>query len=620
MRKKTQTEFDAIVREHYGDTLDTSGFVYSGYHSRGVVVCPIHGPYEVSAHNLLKGMRCAKCYHDSRVGKFKSSTAEFVERAVAVHGDAYDYSNTVFLGAKKKLTIVCKKHGQFEQEAWSHLSGRGCSPCADERVGLNCRLTQEQFLSRALEIHGDTYDLSESEYESQTRKVKVICKVHGAFYPKAGNFLNRKSGCPTCASQANGVKARRNEASFISAGVKAHEGRFGYGKVRYKDSSAYMSVICPVHGRFEQLAQDHIKGIGCVKCSKPVYDQASFIVAAKSVHGDQYDYTLSAYTRALEKVTITCPSHGTFEQTPSCHINSGQGCPSCAKVGPSKGQLEILEFISSHTEVISEKPVEGSKMRFDVFLPLRSLAVEYHGLIWHSTAFAPEPTNDHRKHMAAAAQGIRVIHIYEDEWKSKRPIVERLLLSAIGTLPTVFARKTELRDIGASEACGFFNDNHLQGASKSSLYLGLFSRGTLVACMAFGVCRSIRHNTDPRLWELQRYASTHTVVGGASKLLSEFLRRGLAHTLVSYSDNRLFTGNMYLSLGFALEHESPPDYCYVSNNSRVGRIHKSRFQRKHLPKMLEIFDPEKTEVENCAENGWFQLFDCGKKKWALSCI
>ena len=135
--------------------------------------------------------------------------------------------------------------------------------------------------------------------------------------------------------------------------------------------------------------------------------------------------------------------------------------------------------------------------------------------------------------------------------------------------------------------------------------------------MSFAVCRSVRTNTDKGLWELQRYAASMTVVGGAGKLLRHFLSINPCHTVVSYSDNRLFTGNMYKKIGFTLAHETDPDYCYVSNSIKDGRIHKSKFQRKYLPSKLKNFDPDKTEVENCFNNGWYQLFDCGKKKWVL---
>lgn len=618
-RKITQEEFNAKVKANYGDTLDVSGFVYTRYNCRGSVKCPVHGEYEVSAQNLLKGFRCAKCYHDTQVGKFKHNLDEFVENARRKHGLKYDYSNTIYKGAKKKLTIRCRIHGEFEQEAWSHLSGRGCPACGDIQIGLLSRLTNDQFLERARSVHGDTYDLSLVNYRTSTDKIKVVCRTHGVFTPVAGNFISKKTGCPKCRNDATSRRSRLSFQEYVERSTKVHSGKFTYKELVYENNNAHLIVVCPTHGEFKQLAQSHLKGVGCVKCSKPVRDQASFLSASSEIHGDKYDYSKAEYKSAFEKVEIICPEHGVFTQAPTYHVNMANGCPRCAGVGPSNGQLEITEFLKPHVDVVSESRLPGSTKRLDILIPSKNLAVEYHGLIWHSTAFAPDPLRDNIKHKEAAELGVRVIHIYQDEWESKKDIVKRTLLSSIGALPKLFARKTNVSLIDNRAANAFYKANHLQGAANPRVSLGLYHDESLVAAMSFGMCRSIRTNIDKGLWELQRYAAALSVVGGAGRLLKNFLDLDLCHTLVSYSDNRLFSGNMYKELGFTLEHETDPDYCYVTNQLKDGRVHKSKFQRKHLPTKLKSFDPEKTEVENCFNNGWYQLFDCGKKKWILEC-
>lgn len=616
-KKITQEEFNARVAENYGTTLDTSKFVYTRYNGRGVVTCPVHGEYEVSAQNLLKGFKCSKCYHVSQTGRYKDSIREFVTKAREVHGNRYDYGHAIYRGAKRKLSIMCPEHGVFEQEAWSHLSGKGCSLCGDTRVGDLAKLAPEEFIRRAESIHGDTYDLSQIEYNGMGEKIKIVCKVHGPFMSKAGNFIYRKSGCPKCKSLKTSERSRRSLQSYADAGTLKHSGKFTYVGLTYLNQATYLTVICPKHGEFRQLAQDHLKGIGCVKCSKPVFDQQSFLLEALATHGVKYDYSNSVYTGAVEKVRITCPIHGDFLQAPTYHVNMSNGCPRCAGVGPSSGQMEIFEFLKTQVEVVSESALTGSKKRFDILIPSKNLAVEYHGLIWHSTAFAPDPLKDSVKHKDAASMGIRVIHVYQDEWLNQRPVVERMLLSALGKLPKISARKTDVTLLDNRAANEFYRRNHLQGPTTPAVSFGLYHLDILVAAMSFAVCRSIRTNTDKGLWELQRYSSSTTVVGGAGRLLKHFLDLGLCHTLVSYSDTRLFTGNMYEQIGFTLAHETEPDYCYVSSSIKAGRIHKSKFQRKHLPSRLANFDPDKTEVENCFNNGWYQLFDCGKKKWVL---
>lgn len=478
-------------------------------------------------------------------------------------------------------------------------------------------MSRERFISKCLEVHGNKYDLSRVSYSGMSKRIEVVCPAHGPFFPAAGNFTGLGSGCPLCSRETVGLKSRKPLDHYISRARERHGDRFSYPGISYKGRAAYLTVVCPVHGEFEQNAQDHITGEGCVKCSFPLHSQETFVTLAKAAHNGRYSYEKSVYRKALEKVRIICPTHGEFWQTPSSHINDGQGCPRCAGVGPSSGQIEIAEFLREHAEVVLEERLAPSNKRLDLYLPAHSLAIEYHGLVWHSTKFSKDPKKDHAKHKLAEAKGIRVIHIYQDEWKFRQEVVKRTILSSIGSLPKVGARSTEVRDVSRMDANAFFEENHLQGAPRSSVFLGLYLEGSLLACMSFNVARSIRHNTDSRLWELQRYAATCTVVGGAGKLLARFRSMGLCDVLVSYSDTRLFSGAMYQRLGFNLEHETNPDYCYVSTSILDGRVHKSKFQRKHLSKRLENFDPSKSEVQNCFDHGWYQLFDCGKKKWVL---
>ena len=616
MRKPTQEEFVAKALSRAKRPVDLSKFEYVGSAIKGIAVCPTHGQFMITPNALMNRIGCPTCALLERSDKRRMTTGGFIAKAQSVHQDKYDYSRVEYTSAHAKVYIVCPKHGEFQQGASSHLSGRGCPKCRNESVGDSCRIDQGEFLVRCVEKHGTKYDLSEVSYAGMTNKIKVICLTHGDFYPTAGNFVGAGSGCPACGRATVGMKSRKPLSYYVINGAKKHNGKFHYKGLIYKNSQAYLRLACPEHGEFVQLAHDHLKGIGCEKCARPVFDLESFIRTANRIHDNKYDYSKSLYTGALEKTTITCPTHGEFQQTPSSHT-SGQGCPRCAGTGPSSGQLEIAEFLKQFTQVEVEAGVDDSRKRFDMFLPEHNLAVEYHGLIWHSTAFSADPLKDYKKHKIAEKAGVRVIHIYQDEWACRRPVVERTLMSAIGKLPKTYARQTTVEEIDRASALQFFKDNHLQGEPNSRLFLGLQFNEELVACMSFDMARSTRRNTDKRLWELQRYAATHTVVGGASKLLSAFLKKALCHTLISYSDNRAFTGRMYEKLGFTLEHETAPDYCYVSNNLRQGRVHKSKFQRKHLPSKLETFDVEKTEVENCRDNGWYQLFDCGKKKWSL---
>lgn len=616
MKKLTQQEFVEKALSRAPRYVDLSQFVYTSSAGKSTALCPEHGPFTVSANALMNKIGCPKCSLESRAKKRTMTREEFLRRAEEVHGNTYDYSEVVLEKSTVPVSILCKVHGVFKQKPTLHLAGQGCRKCGSSRAGSKVRLSEEALRQRLYKVHGDRYGY-EKIGERRNGKITLVCQTHGDFRASLSNLLHNQSGCPECGRLEAGRKARLPYDEYVRRFREVHGDRFEYGEIYYNESTARVAVKCATHGWFDQVVQDHLKGAGCSVCSAPVYDQETFIEAARGVHGDRYDYSMVDYTKSLEHVTIICPDHGEFQQPPNYHINMGYGCPRCAGVGPSTSQLEIYEFLNKHVECKSEQQMSQSPKRFDIFVPSLNLAVEYHGLVWHSTKFAKDPRRDYKKHLEAEASGVRVIHIYSDEWLTKRPVVERLLLSATGKLEKVHARKTKVVKMGGGAARKFLLDNHLQGFTTSSINLGLELDGALVACMSFSVARSVRGNRDRGLWELQRYAATCTVVGGASKLLNAFLSMQPCHTLISYSDNRAFSGNMYKVLGFSLVSASPPDYWYVSSSIKDGRQHKSGFQRKFLPRRLKVFNQSLSEAENCHANGWYQLFDCGKKKWQL---
>ena len=111
--------------------------------------------------------------------------------------------------------------------------------------------------------------------------------------------------------------------------------------VEYKNNSTNITIICPIHGEFQQTPKGHLSGYGCPKCSgkySPTTEE--FIKRAREVHGDKYDYSKADYKNRNTKITIICPEHGEFEQRPADHLR-GQGCPNCHKI-TSQYKLNIL--------------------------------------------------------------------------------------------------------------------------------------------------------------------------------------------------------------------------------------------------------------------------------------
>jgi superfamily II DNA or RNA helicase len=185
--KLTTDVFIQKAKETHGDKYDYSKVEYINYTTNVKIICPEHGEFLQTPSNHLKGKQCSKC---SNV--FKPTTDEFIQKAKEIHGDKYDYSLVDYIGNKNKVKIICPEHGEFEQTPAKHLINRGCRKC-----GGSAKLTTDEFIKKAKEIHGDKYDYSKAEYIDTKTKIKIICPEHGEFKKSPSNHL-KGQGCSVC--------------------------------------------------------------------------------------------------------------------------------------------------------------------------------------------------------------------------------------------------------------------------------------------------------------------------------------------------------------------------------------------------------------------------------------
>lgn len=122
---------------------------------------------------------------------------------------------------------------------------------------------------------------------------------------------------------------RLNQEIFISRANKKHGNLYDYSLVIFEKTTKPVIIICSEHGKFEQLPSNHLVGKGCPKCSHSYkLTKTTFIVKARKIHGNKYNYSLVKYINWKTKVIIVCKTHGQFKQIPTSHLQ-GSGCPSC---------------------------------------------------------------------------------------------------------------------------------------------------------------------------------------------------------------------------------------------------------------------------------------------------
>ena len=207
------------------------------------------------------------------------------------------------------------------------------------------RLTTEEFITRAREVHGHRYGYSLVKYVNAHTKVTITCPEHGVFEQTPNNHIHGR-GCIQCAVEQKAEQRRLTTEAFILRAREVHGDHYDYSQVRYQNIDTPVKIICPEHGVFEQRPYDHLNHKGCSCCANnQLLTTEEFITRARDIHGDHYNYSLVEYTGNKIIVKIICLEHGVFEQRPDMHLYQKQGCPQCAETGfnPSEpGTLYVL--------------------------------------------------------------------------------------------------------------------------------------------------------------------------------------------------------------------------------------------------------------------------------------
>lgn len=291
--------------------------------------------------------------------------------------------------------------------------------------------------------------------------------------------------------------------------------------------------------------------------------------------------------------------------------NNYESCTICNPVNSGLSQEEklIIDWLKSlDIEVIEKDRSLGFEL--DIFIPSSKIAIEYNGLYWHSELYKNN-TYHLNKTDICSQNGIRLIHIWEDEWLYKRNIMKSILLNSLGLIETkIWARKCEIVLVNKKDKDLFLEKNHIQGKCTSSINLGLEYNGELISLMTFGK-RNLNNKSE---FELIRFCNKiNTIVNGAaSKILKFFIKNYNFDDIISFADISHFSGNLYKELGFKYSHRTSPNYWWVVDKLRH---HRFTYNKKRLVK--EGADSNKTEVQIMYEKDYFRIFGCGQDKWIL---
>ena len=287
---------------------------------------------------------------------YKLSQEKFLQKATAKHAGKYSYDRSIYTGTFNKVTITCPKHGDFQQVAHFHLAGQGCKKCSIEKLMNFERVNTAIFKERAAILHNNKYGYDKVNYVSSKVNVTITCPVHGDFEQHPVSHL-RGYGCSQCADLTRFKNlGHYGHDDFIVKAKGVHNDKYDYSKTRYVDGKTKVTITCPVHGNFEQKPSVHLAGGGCQVCSGvQKLTKEEFLRKANAVHNQTYSYDKFNFVNVRTKGIITCSVHGGFEQRAFNHLR-GQGCPVCGTMAISeKARSNTTEFVAKASIVHNGK-------------------------------------------------------------------------------------------------------------------------------------------------------------------------------------------------------------------------------------------------------------------------
>jgi hypothetical protein len=367
MRLLTTEEYIKSCKIAHGDVYDYSKTIYKHSLSPVVITCKKHGDFNAiaSAHKSGGG-KCRICSERSPKSKL-----EYIKLLNEVHNSSYEYPLSQEFHSHKKLSIICKIHGQFRIRLSCHVQGQGCTQCNIDESGF---LQHEKTIER---IESSNFVIG-IFYKDTVHSYKFHCSTHGDYYKSPQLIRAGFSGCPNCA--VNAMKPLEYYQDYLyektsgAITIKTNE--------EFPCQSRIYTFICSTHGEFRKRLDFVIKHTYCKKCGRNGrMTEEEFKKRANEIHNYEFDYCNSIYKNYDHALEIICKKHGSFFQTPNSHL-SGSACPKCSS---SRGEKRIRKILQQYeVSYLEQKTFNGciskNKLRFDFYLPQYNCAIEFHGI------------------------------------------------------------------------------------------------------------------------------------------------------------------------------------------------------------------------------------------------
>ena len=545
-----------------------------------------------------------------------------------------EYPNQSDLVRSKTIKTNLEKFG-FDSPMKCELVKNKMKKTNLEKWGVEWSLQSKEVRDKIKETNLEKYGVDHNFKSYMVRdKIKItLMKNYGVDNPsKSEEIKDRKRKTSfknwgvDSPSKSDEIKDKKRKTSLENLGV---EYPMQSSDVREKSKKTLMNKFGVDHNSKLDFVKKNMKinnlknwGVEYTLQSKEIRDiiietnllKYGFTTALSNYEFRKNNFKISnnlSYIRYEgDKIsTFSCDIGHEFQISSSNYYsrlnNNLPLCTVCYPIGNSRSikEMELYKLISS---VYNGEIIQSYRdvLEIDIYLPDLKIGFEFNGLYWHSEQYKVKSYHlDKTKYFKE--RGIRIIHVWEDDWDNRFDIIKSQIKNWTGNISNrIFARKCKVIEIKTSSK--FLNENHIQGVDKSSLKLGLFYNDELVSLMTFDRFEGRKKMEDDG-WNLSRFCNKldNSVIGGASKLLKYFINNYNPIRIVSYADMDWSQGDLYYKLGFEKVSESLPDYKYLVG---MDRVHKSNFKKSKLKYTGSESDYTKSV-------GIEKVWDCGKIKF-----
>lgn len=413
--------------------------------------------------------------------------------------------------------------------------------------------------------------------------------------------------CPECEWKTTDLTNKTG--SFTKHILKNHSNVSDYLKKHPNHNYLFTKIINELN-KNSLLENDYVT---CKICNKK-------LKYVNNKHLKTHDITLTDYK--IKYLGENFCSLSTIEKLKTSYDNNLKFYESDFK---SNAEIEISNIIQKNGYSVltnNRKILNGTEI--DIFIPDVNFAIEFNGLYYHTEKMGKDRYYHLNKQNIAKDNNIKLIHLFEDEWLSKKDICISKILHIIGknNNPKIYGRNTIIKMTTIDETIKFLDKNHIQGYSNKHTHnIGAYYKDELVGLMSF-----YKQNNE---WVLNRSVTNinYNCVGVSSKIFSYFLNNiNDKLDVITFGDRNWITdkdNNIYTNLGFRFDGLIKPDYKYFNPKiTRNIRLHKFNFRKKILLKKYpDILNNNMTENEMTKIIGCEKIWDCGlfkyryKKRW-----